>query len=250
MPKSSFGLPILLSAVLVAVLGTACSPSNAKCTEARIPGGGAAPAGPTGPIKIVRVAVDPPDAVVFVGGERIDHPPGFVQLPGPIGYRFAVEVRSGSERIAKQVVITEQGPVPASLAFPGAAPPPPIPPNEGDVAARELMNDPFNAAAKARYEQNAEEARQREARRLLDAAMEGGHRGPEGQSLSVACFPVCEHVVIDGRDLGPSPVRHAAGPGKHTAKLTAGTVTRVIDVSMGAGESHSVHVDMRQARPQ
>src|SRR5262245_2016752 len=47
-------------------------------------------------------------------------------------------------------------------------------------------------------------------------------RAPAPTSLTVICFPACDHVVFDRRDLGASPIwRRATTPGEHTLRLSS-----------------------------
>ncbi len=64
--------------------------------------------------------------------------------------------------------------------------------------------------------------------------------------LTILCVPTCTSIIADGgRQLGSSPiVRARLKPGMHSIRLTNGTVTRVIQVSIAADQTTARRVTM------
>lgn len=63
--------------------------------------------------------------------------------------------------------------------------------------------------------------------------------------LSVSCEPSCRTVLVDGRDLGRSPVvRYPVAAGAHRLELRAGPVVRTLPIEVDAAEMQSLHLAM------
>jgi hypothetical protein len=65
--------------------------------------------------------------------------------------------------------------------------------------------------------------------------------------LTVVCSPFCEEVVVDGQNVGPSPVVHVpVAPGAHRLTLKRASVVKVLSVTVKSGEVTSQRVSMSQ----
>jgi hypothetical protein len=67
--------------------------------------------------------------------------------------------------------------------------------------------------------------------------------------LTVICFPACDHVYDNGRDLGASPVwQKQVQAGEHRLKLTTATppATKILSVIVAADELKVIKQPMTQ----
>lgn len=66
--------------------------------------------------------------------------------------------------------------------------------------------------------------------------------------LTLMCIPGCDHVRVDSRDLGPSPVvREAVATGSHSVTLRRGGVVKVRQITISEGQTTALRVDMVNA---
>jgi hypothetical protein len=63
--------------------------------------------------------------------------------------------------------------------------------------------------------------------------------------LTIVCKPGCDDVIDQGKSLGPSPIqRVSAKPGQHRITLKRGAITKVISVTVEAGQVSPQSVSM------
>lgn len=75
-------------------------------------------------------------------------------------------------------------------------------------------------------------------------------RSSENGTLSVACVPACEHVLIDGLDMGAAPMKATFAVGNHQIKVVhasaSGEVTRMQSTDVVANRESRLHFNMRE----
>jgi hypothetical protein len=67
--------------------------------------------------------------------------------------------------------------------------------------------------------------------------------------LTVICFPACDHVFDNGRDLGASPIwQKQVSAGEHRLKLTTANppATKILTVFVAADELKTIKQTMSQ----
>lgn len=70
-------------------------------------------------------------------------------------------------------------------------------------------------------------------------------RSSENGTLSVQCTPACEHVYVDGLDMGTSPMKATFAVGNHQIKAISGDVTRLQSVDVKANREAALRISMR-----